>query len=60
MVEPGPDESCRWECIDRRWVSLSLGKGADAGKVIVLDSNGQRAVAENHDAAIALAKTWRT
>lgn len=53
-------ESCRWVCVDSRWVSVSLGEGEEMGKVLVEDSSGQREVVGSYEGALALAKTWRT
>jgi|GEM_PF-4805358 len=60
LVKPLKEESCRWECVDRRWVSLSIGRAAEAGKVVVEDNAGKRELADSYDSALALAKTWRT
>ena len=53
-------ESCRWVCVDSRWVSVSLGEGADLGSVVVKSSLGQREVVESYEDALSLAKSWRT
>jgi len=60
LSTPEGEESCRWVSIDRRWVSLTLGKGTEAGKVVVADNTGKREVADSYDGALELARTWRT
>lgn len=56
-AEPG--ESVRWQCVDGRWVAISLGQGADAGKTIVTSSEGQRETVADYESALKLAKSWR-
>jgi hypothetical protein len=51
-------ESCRWECVDGRWVSLTLD--AEAGVVIVADSRGRSERIASYEGALELAKRWRT
>jgi hypothetical protein len=57
QAEPG--ESARWSCVDGRWVSVSLGQGAEAGQTIVANSEGDRELVQDHEAALELAKKWR-
>jgi hypothetical protein len=52
-------ESVRWECVDGRWVAISLGQGDDAGKTIVTSSEGQRQAVDDYESALNLAKSWR-
>lgn len=59
-MTPHPDEACRWECVDQRWVALRLGRGSQGGQVIVADSTGRQEVVASYDAALELAKSWRT
>jgi hypothetical protein len=56
---PEEGESVRWTCVDGRWVSLALGHGAEAGKTIVLASEGRREVVDDYEGALTLAKSWR-
>ena len=51
-----PGESVRWECVDGRWVSISLAQG---GKTIVCSSEGQRQSVDDYEGALKLAKSWR-
>jgi hypothetical protein len=60
LAAPKPGESVRWESIDGRWVSISLGHGASVGKAIVADSSGKSEAIETYEDALALAKLWRT
>jgi hypothetical protein len=60
MTPPRRDESVRWECVDERWVAISMGHGADAGRAVVSNSEGQRERCDTYDEALALAKRWRT
>ena len=61
MVRPRTQESCRWESVDGRWITLSLGSQvAEVGKVVVADSNGRRELIDSYEGALALAKSWRT
>jgi hypothetical protein len=56
-AEPG--ESVRWQCVDGRWVAISLGQGRDAGKTIVSSSEGQRQIVDDYESALKRAKSWR-
>jgi hypothetical protein len=59
LVPSRGDESCRWEAVDGRWISLTLGHGDDAGRVIVAHSDGRRQVAVSYEGALDLARLWR-
>jgi hypothetical protein len=59
LVAARRGESCRWECVDRRWVSMTLGEDHELGQVIVSDSSGRRQTCEGYEQALDLAKTWR-
>lgn len=52
-------ESVRWECVDGRWVAISLGQGKESGQTIVTDSQGQRQSVGDYESALTLAKSWR-
>jgi hypothetical protein len=52
-------ESCRWECRDGRWVSLTIAHHSAMTKVIVADWSGRRELVDHYEEALALAKTWR-
>jgi hypothetical protein len=56
-AEPG--ESVRWQCVDGRWVAISLGQDGEAGKTIVRSSEGKREIADDYQSALELAKSWR-
>jgi hypothetical protein len=60
LVTPRGPESCRWQCTDGRWVALTLGHDREIGAVVVTDSQGQRALSDSYEAALALARSWRT
>lgn len=60
LVQPEAGESCRWECVDGRWVAVSLGQGADLGTVVVADSTGQRRTVDSYEGALEVAKSLRT
>jgi hypothetical protein len=60
LVQPGERESCRWQCVDGRWVSLALGHGAELGRVVVASSDGRRELVDAYEAALALAREWRS
>ena len=57
---PHEDESVRWECDDGRWVAIGLATGERAGLAFVLHSGVLCQYVEDYDAALALAKKWRT
>jgi hypothetical protein len=50
----------RWECVDGRWVTVTIGDGPEIGKVILEDSAGKREIMGTFEAALSLAATWRT
>ncbi|MGZ3408697.1 MAG: hypothetical protein ACXVAN_19740 [Polyangia bacterium] len=52
-------ESVRWDCVDGRWVAISLGQGDESGQTIVTSSEGRRQSAGDYESALALAKSWR-
>ena len=52
-------ESVRWQCVDGRWVAISIGHGDEAGKTIVSSSEGKRRPVDDYESALALAKSWR-
>lgn len=53
-------ESVRWQCVDGRWVAISLGHGAEAGHAIVTSSDGEHQRCDSYEAALELAKRLRT
>ncbi len=57
---PHDGEAVRWEHFDGRWVALTLGFAATAGKVLVTDSSGRCEAVIRYDDALALARSWRT
>ena len=57
---PDEGESVRWECVDGRWITIELGHGDHAGEALVCNAAGQREYVDSFDAALALAKKWRT
>lgn len=59
-VPPQAGEAVRWSCVDGRWVSIGLGSGDDVGTAIVQSSSGQRRSVDSYEAALDLAKAWRT
>jgi hypothetical protein len=60
LVTPRGRESCRWQCTDGRWVALTLGHDDEIGIVIVSCSDGQRELIDSYEAALTLARRWRT
>lgn len=60
LVPAKSGESCRWECSDGRWVTVSLARDGELGSVVVASSTGERRVLDDYEAALALAKSWRT
>jgi len=50
----------RWECVDGRWISIGLGAGKRAGMAVVQNSGVLCEYVETFEAALALAKRWRT
>jgi hypothetical protein len=59
-VRPLAGESARWECFDGRWITISLGHGDHMGQALVQSSTGQSEYVDSFEAALALAKEWRT
>jgi hypothetical protein len=57
---PKQGESVRWESIDGRWISISLGEGDDIGRAIVASVDGRRAVVDTYEEALVVAETWRS
>ncbi len=53
-------ESCRWECCDGRWVAVALGNDNEHRFVVVTSSRGKRELIDSYEAALALARSWRT
>jgi hypothetical protein len=53
-------ESVRWESIDGRWVTVSLGVDDELGHAIVATIDGRRTVVDSYEAALVVAETWRT
>jgi hypothetical protein len=58
-TRPHEGEAVRWECVDGRWVALSIGHGASLGSVVVTDSAGRCESRDSYDGALDLAKRWR-
>ena len=59
LVQPRPDESCRWETHDGRWITLALGHDDEIGTVVITNSEGRRRLVESYEGALELAKEWR-
>jgi hypothetical protein len=57
---PRDGESVRWECVDGRWVAIGLGSGQRAGLAFVHHSGVLCEYVDTYEAALALAKKWRT
>ena len=57
---PRDGEAVRWECVDGRWVSVTVGHGEDVGSVVVRDSSGRCESIESYEGALELARQWRT
>jgi hypothetical protein len=60
LVTPRSRESCRWQCTDGRWVALTLGQDDELGHVVITDCDGRRELTDSYEAALTLAKSWRT
>jgi len=58
-TRPHEGEAVRWECVDGRWIALSIGHGASLGTVLVTDSAGRCEALDSYEAALDLAKRWR-
>jgi hypothetical protein len=52
-------EVVRWECADGRWLALTMGHGASAGGVLVVDWAGRCEAAASFEEAFELAHNWR-
>ncbi|MGZ3428778.1 MAG: hypothetical protein ACXVCV_19125 [Polyangia bacterium] len=52
-------ESVRWESVDGRWVTVSLGIDDELGHAIVASDEGRRSVVDSYEAALDVAATWR-
>jgi hypothetical protein len=59
LVAAEEGESVRWQCVDGRWVAISIGHDAEAGKTIVSSSEGKRRAVDDYESALSLAKSWR-
>ena len=59
-MPPKGKESVRWECIDGRWVTIELGHAEHAGKALVRNAAGKSEYVDSFEAALELAKEWRT
>jgi hypothetical protein len=59
LVKPHSGESCRWETVDGRWLTLALGQGDEIGSVVIANSDGRRELVESYEGALELAKEWR-
>jgi hypothetical protein len=59
-VPPRYGEAVRWECVDGRWVSVTVGHGENVGSVIVRDSSGRCEWIDSYEGALELARHWRT
>ena len=57
---PRDGESVRWECVDGRWVAIGLASGERAGLAFVHHSGVLCEYVESYEAALSLAKKWRT
>jgi hypothetical protein len=58
-TRPHAGEAVRWECVDGRWIAISLGHGEGIGTVVVTDSSGRRDSVDSYEGALDLAKQWR-
>ncbi|MCU1281690.1 MAG: hypothetical protein JWM53_5236 [bacterium] len=57
---PRDGESVRWQCVDGRWIAIGLASGKRAGLAFVLHSGVLCEYVDSYEAALALAKKWRT
>jgi hypothetical protein len=55
-----PAEAARWDCMDGRWVSITVGDGDDIGSVLVRSSDGALEKVDTYEGALELARAWRT
>ena len=56
---PKAGESVRWESIDGRFISISMGEGDELGRAVV-SGDGQRTVVDTYEEALVVAETWRS
>ena len=59
-TSPRGDEAVRWECVDGRWITISLGRDQHAGQALVANAAGQQEYVDSFEDALELAKKWRT
>jgi hypothetical protein len=59
LAKPDANESCRWSCVDGRWVSLTIVRNASPVTIVVADSNGHSETVGSHTAALELARKMR-
>jgi len=59
-ARPRAGEAVRWECVDGRWVTISLSESERAGKARVRNSDGRTEYLDSFEVALELAKRWRT
>ena len=59
-VPPCEGEAVRWQCVDDRWVSITVGHGEEVGTVVVRDSAGRCESIDSYEGALELARQWRT
>jgi hypothetical protein len=55
---PKGGESVRWECVDGRWLTVTMTIGDQTG-VIIERSDGWREVLDSYEEALVVAKTLR-
>jgi hypothetical protein len=55
-----PAEAARWDCMDGRWVSITVGEGDDIGSVLVRSSDGALEKVDTYEGALELARAWCT
>ena len=60
IVSPKVGESCRWESIDGRWVTLTVGRGEALGTVVIAHSGGASEVNDSYEGGLTRAKQLRT
>jgi hypothetical protein len=58
-TRPHEGEAVRWECVDGRWIAISIGHGASVGTILVTDSSGRCEAPDSYEGALDLAKRWR-
>jgi hypothetical protein len=58
-VTARPGENVRWECLDGRWVVLTIGSNDELGQVVISASDGRRQVLGTYEDALVLARHWR-